>query len=529
MTDSNTIPLVEDTVSNFPTGSYRVGKLRNGTLYMASLDVTEEQTQRLAQLDASEIYDHQSGKTLSSEADEFEEVSNGNAGDYAEYSDSEQDDIDDGEPLPDPSGDNEDVRPFDLEAEPLPDPSGDNEDVHPSDLEAGVSRVHVVTQLFFGVPHVSQKGLRPVLLYKVPGQQLCYSFAFHRASRASPHSAVYRCIGCRKVNQTYTKITVLRDIEFDGDPCRLAHVCLPKRWLRERSRRNCQEWRFNEMFSEAMPSTLHHNLLRDVMRNTRLSEEAKDDILRYFHDHEKFRRTIERSIGRHRDRTVTMMCVPDSLAYTGDGRFLHVQSQDMHIYYNESAIRLAYMNGLEALVADGMFSKHPDGKQKNGQLYTIHSVCNGKVNVPLLFALTNKKAEAIYFIIWSTLKGVLDRVAQRNDYTFRVVANFEKASINSLRRDTWLTGPFADLWNKWQVIVLRTTNIAENFHSKLSKATNFRKPTLQKLIEILHGCTAEGSTSGTASQAQGLSTSTQRLRDDGQFRAAYAGTFGDNI
>lgn len=60
MTDSNTIPLVEDTVSNFPTGSYRVGKLRDGTLYMASLDVTEEQTQRLAQLDASEMYEHRS-------------------------------------------------------------------------------------------------------------------------------------------------------------------------------------------------------------------------------------------------------------------------------------------------------------------------------------------------------------------------------------------------------------------------------------------------------------------------------------
>ncbi|VDP57081.1 unnamed protein product [Heligmosomoides polygyrus] len=240
------------------------------------------------------------------------------------------------------------------------------------------------------------------------------------------------------------------------------------------------------------------------------AEEKKDDILRYFHDHEKFRRTIERSISRHRDRTVTMMCVPDSLAYTGDGRFLHVQSQDMHIYYNESVIRLAYMNGLEALVADGMFSMHPDGKQKNSQLYTIHGVCNGKVNVPLLFALTNKKTEAIYFIIWSTLKGVLDRVAQSNDNTLRVVVDFEKAPINSLRRDTWLTGPFADLWNKWQVIVLRTTNIAENFHSKLSKATNFRRPTLKKLIEIFHGCTAEGK--GKLLQHQQAPAAEQHLR-----------------
>ncbi|VDP08740.1 unnamed protein product [Heligmosomoides polygyrus] len=200
----------------------------------------------------------------------------------------------------------------------------------------------------------------------------------------------------------------------------------------------CQEWRFNEMFSKAMASTLHHNPLRDVMRNTRLCS-GGGNILRYFHDREMFRRTIERSIGRHRDRIVTMMCFPDSPGYTGDGRFLHVQIQDMHIYYNESVIRVRERHQVSVYELSGSFSSgrnvlNAPRQQKNGQLYTMHGVCDAKVNVPLLFALTNKKTEAIYFIIWSTLKGVLDRVAQRNDYTLRKVVDSEKASINRLRR-----------------------------------------------------------------------------------------------
>ncbi|VDP61164.1 unnamed protein product [Heligmosomoides polygyrus] len=58
-------------------------------------------------------------------------------------------------------------------------------------------------------------------------------------------------------------------------------------------------------------------------------------------------------------------------------------------------------------------------------------------------------------------------------------------------RDTWLSRPFEDIWNKWQVTTLRTTNIAEHFHSHLSAATNYRRPALKRLIEILQGYTAE--------------------------------------
>lgn len=77
---------------------------------------------------------------------------------------------------------------------------------------------------------------------------------------------------------------------------------------------------------------------------------------------------------------------------------------------------------------------HPNGKEKNSQLYTIHGVCNDKVHVPMLCALTNKKAEQVYFIIWSTLNRVMDAISQRSDYGLRAVLDFEKATIRALTR-----------------------------------------------------------------------------------------------
>lgn len=61
---SSSIPLAEGTPLNFPTGTYQVGRLLDGALYMVSVDVTEEQRLYLAQLDTAELYQHQAGKVI---------------------------------------------------------------------------------------------------------------------------------------------------------------------------------------------------------------------------------------------------------------------------------------------------------------------------------------------------------------------------------------------------------------------------------------------------------------------------------
>lgn len=87
--------------------------------------------------------------------------------------------------------------------------------------------------------------------------------------------------------------------------------------------------------------------------------------------------------------------VPVSMALNPDGKkFLHYRTSDFHIYYSENIIRKTVENGLDALIVDGIFFEmHP--RDKDRQLYTIHGVCNVKIDVSLLFS---KRGRARSFI-----------------------------------------------------------------------------------------------------------------------------------
>lgn len=167
---------------------------------------------------------------------------------------------------------------------------------------------------FIGVPDVSQRGLHPVLVYRIPGEQLSYSFALQRTNRASK---VYRCIGC-KLRNAYTKIVVVEDVEFETDPCSLPHVCLPLRWTSEKCKRTlyekCQDLRNDSSYAVAVPKEEYLKLLRDVNTNTDLTEEEKEGIVENLHNYSKLRKTFSRSINSHGDRAISMVNIPDVLS-----------------------------------------------------------------------------------------------------------------------------------------------------------------------------------------------------------------------
>ncbi|KAK6050540.1 hypothetical protein COOONC_11955, partial [Cooperia oncophora] len=50
---------------------------------------------------------------------------------------------------------------------------------------------------------------------------------------------------------------------------------------------------------------------------------------------------------------------------------------------------------------------------------------------------------------------------------------------------TWLSGPFKDLWCKWRVEELRTTNLAEAFHRRIQVLASVDHPPLSVLIDVL--------------------------------------------
>ncbi|VDO95742.1 unnamed protein product [Heligmosomoides polygyrus] len=108
---------------------------------------------------------------------------------------------------------------------------------------------------FIGVLENSKYGRHSVLVYKIPGQVNCYAFSLHRSYR---FSKTYRCMGCKKEG-FYTAVKVVGDYEFAENPCALDHVCLPSRWLKEKSRRTfyeqCQVWKRDGKYARETPST----------------------------------------------------------------------------------------------------------------------------------------------------------------------------------------------------------------------------------------------------------------------------------
>nr|CDJ91482.1 unnamed protein product [Haemonchus contortus] len=50
---------------------------------------------------------------------------------------------------------------------------------------------------------------------------------------------------------------------------------------------------------------------------------------------------------------------------------------------------------------------------------------------------------------------------------------------------TWFDGPYKDMWNKWELVDLKTANIAEAYHKRLNVEFGRDHPDLRTLIEKL--------------------------------------------
>ncbi|VDP42468.1 unnamed protein product [Heligmosomoides polygyrus] len=189
-----------------------------------------------------------------------------------------------------------------------------------------------------------------------------------------------------------------------------------------------RQWRGGEKYLNYDLYKEHGRFLLDVEKSTTIANEEKEATLSHYSDYGKCRVTAYRNLRRHMEREVSMEYVPDHLALNPDGtRFLQYQTADMHMYIL-----------LEKII---------------------------RVNVRLLYAITNKKTEFIYTKIWTMLKEVIDSTTD-HDFNPRILLDFEQASIKAAKRVTWFDGPFAGMWNKWDKDILRTTNIAESYHSQ---------------------------------------------------------------
>ncbi|XGW33977.1 hypothetical protein V3C99_018038 [Haemonchus contortus] len=152
--------------------------------------------------------------------------------------------------------------------------------------------------------------------------------------------------------------------------------------------------------------------------------------------------TLFRALGKPHGCRVTMEDVPREFAFLPDGsQLLQYATSQTQICYSAGVIEKACRLGLCALVANGIHDLQPDAINANGQLYVIHGVMANSVDIPLLFAITTR-----------------------------------------------------DIWNKWDVQELRTTNVAESFNRSLGVVLQVKYPRMSDLLRALQGCvtTARG-------------------------------------
>ncbi|EPB76613.1 hypothetical protein ANCCEY_04322 [Ancylostoma ceylanicum] len=67
------------------------------------------------------------------------------------------------------------------------------------------------------------------------------------------------------------------------------------------------------------------------------------------------------------------------------------------------------------------------------QLYTVHAVCGGGIEMPVLHAITSKKTMGVYEKIFSHLRTQLQRHAVVES-RLRIILDYEKASIKAARK-----------------------------------------------------------------------------------------------
>ncbi|VDN28119.1 unnamed protein product [Cylicostephanus goldi] len=257
---------------------------------------------------------------------------------------------------------------------------------------------------FRGVREVSQKGIHKVLIYEIPDSSLAYVFAF-KGKTSMPDICTYRCMQCKKVNK-YTTVLVHGD-DFLEDPTRLRHQCIPIKRTKDKATRmsyevisllqalgkfikelQCLQQIRRDEDASLLPTVKYFLDVIDRIENMEWGDiNKKLSVLAYYHGrgYECRRSALSRAVKRN-IREVDMDNIPTQLKLLRDGSpFLQVQQPLMHIYMSQD-IR-AVENGLHALIGDGIHQLNPRSKRgsdvriEEGQVYTIHGVCQGGFEV----------------------------------------------------------------------------------------------------------------------------------------------------
>ncbi|KAL6740493.1 hypothetical protein Aduo_013844 [Ancylostoma duodenale] len=286
--------------------------------------------------------------------------------------------------------------------------------------ESAVSHVEVIVaaqreRVFHALKKVSKFGKRDVMVYILPDTELCYSFAHVRTNN---RYSVYRCFGCKGAGiSTHVKVS---EGEFLSDPSQLPHQCTPKTISKDiavrKTYEDLQHIRADKRCVGQAPKQFWHDTLDWTDKNVTQENGLKDKVEAEFY-----------GPGYSQRRDAYSSAPLSSCEWA---TFSTRTLPGLHIFNSVETIQEACRKGLYVLVADGTFGMHPVEAGKKAQLYCIHGVCSGGVEVPLLHSVTDRKTIAVYKKIFGHIKKHLTLPRSR---TLRVILDFEKASIRAAR------------------------------------------------------------------------------------------------
>ncbi|KIH53498.1 hypothetical protein ANCDUO_16373 [Ancylostoma duodenale] len=292
--------------------------------------------------------------------------------------------------------------------------------------------------------------------------------------------------------------------EFRSDPCALPHVCTPQRLGTDIANRivykELQRMREDpERFSGKTPYAVWDKLLWSAHSGEFDeemgidNEELRTDVEAGIHsaDYQSRRLAISRGMNEITDDPVTLNNITASLAEFADGsRFLHEgPDEDLHIYYSEATLEVDHLR--PHLQRHGI----PESRLRvildfeKAALRAAH-----KRTTPYTKFIPRVGKDPAVANWWNIFKGIpfLPTRLRREVTAFTTPPVPREhpaykccADFLAYLHETWLTGPFKDLWCKFGIYVLRTTNTAEAYHRKLKEVFKCAHPPLATLIKAL--------------------------------------------
>ncbi|VDK51171.1 unnamed protein product [Cylicostephanus goldi] len=228
----------------------------------------------------------------------------------------------------------------------------------------------------------------------------------------------------------------------------LTHSCIPVEWEKDQAERLSYQCLHNvrrNPNASLLPSISYWSGVVNHIEtlNWEDAEKQLTVLLHFCRKGYQSRRSAYSRAVKMTIPDVDMEHVPEQLRNLPDGStFLKLQEPNMHIYISDEIVKRAMDNGLHALIGDGVHQLNPRNKRgshvrvEKGQVYTIHGVCRGGIEVPIMFVIARRKREEDYIVIFENLKEALRRADPnaREHLQFRLIVDFEMATISAARR-----------------------------------------------------------------------------------------------